>query len=93
MAITLALIGLWAALGGWRSLLLTWLLPALLGPPCLYCVQLHEHAACAPWVQTKPRPRHASRPEGPSRCQARPGAALRLGPFGAGGVLRRPVQD
>mmetsp|Transcript_40528 Transcript_40528/g.130289 ORF Transcript_40528/g.130289 Transcript_40528/m.130289 type:complete len:407 (-) Transcript_40528:116-1336(-) len=44
---TLALLLLWLAALGWRSLLLTWLLPAYLGPPLLYFVQMHEHAACA----------------------------------------------
>jgi len=44
---TAALIALWAARFGTTSLVLTWLLPSLLGPPCLYFVQMHEHAACA----------------------------------------------
>lgn len=44
---TLALIAVWAATLGGTSLMLTWLVPSLLGPPGLYFVQMHEHAACA----------------------------------------------
>lgn len=47
IAITLALIAGWAATLGMPSVVLTWLVPSLLGPPCLYFVQMHEHAACA----------------------------------------------
>ena len=44
---TVALIAAWAMTLGVKSLLLTWLVPAYLGPPCLYFVQMHEHANCA----------------------------------------------
>jgi len=44
---TLAIIVMWATVAGPRSLLLSWLVPSFFGPPCLYFVQMHEHAACA----------------------------------------------
>ena len=46
IAATALLIALWAAYLGTTSLVLTWLVPSICGPPCLYFVQMHEHAAC-----------------------------------------------
>lgn len=47
IVVTLALMAAWPFVLSMESLVLTWLVPSLLGPPCLYFVQMHEHANCA----------------------------------------------
>ncbi|KAJ8613127.1 hypothetical protein CTAYLR_004817 [Chrysophaeum taylorii] len=47
LAITFALLALFAVLSGFDALVLAWLLPAFVGPGPLYACQLHEHANAA----------------------------------------------